>query len=139
MSECEYKLLTRIPSIRAGLAGCATPALQEGYIAVLARRVAVDLWRRDLRQRAATVKAVTARDVSFPRVEPRESDIDSLLSLVKEPHRTVLRLRFVDELSTAEIAHTLDVPYPTAASRIHRALRRLERAALQRAEENPPM
>jgi RNA polymerase sigma factor (sigma-70 family) len=129
VSECEFKLFTRLAPIRQALAGCATPELQEAYVAVLVRRVAIDLWRRDLRHLAATVKAVTARGVPSPSVESLGEDVLSLVALVEEPHRTILRLRFVEERSMDEIARELGVPYATVGTRIHRALKRLGRAA----------
>jgi len=49
------------------------------------------------------------------------------LRALSEEHRQVLLLRFVDELSLAEIAESLGIPLGTVKSRLHNALDRLRR------------
>jgi RNA polymerase sigma-70 factor (ECF subfamily) len=54
-------------------------------------------------------------------VEP----IDAALAALSPERREVLTLRFVDDLSLAEIAAALDVPLGTVKSRLHLALKEL--------------
>ena len=51
--------------------------------------------------------------------------IDAALAALPPERREVLTLRFVDDLSLAEIAAALDVPLGTVKSRLHTALKEL--------------
>jgi RNA polymerase sigma-70 factor (ECF subfamily) len=51
--------------------------------------------------------------------------IDAALAALSPERREVLTLRFVDDLSLAEIALALDVPLGTVKSRLHLALKEL--------------
>ena len=51
--------------------------------------------------------------------------IDAALALLSAERREVLTLRFVDDLSLAEIADALGVPLGTVKSRLHLALKQL--------------
>ena len=62
---------------------------------------------------------------SLPAANPRGSETDALtaaLASLSEEQREVLLLRFVDELSLAEIAVALGIPLGTVKSRLHNAL-----------------
>jgi RNA polymerase sigma-70 factor (ECF subfamily) len=56
---------------------------------------------------------------------PDDEPIDAALATLSPERREVLTLRFVDDLSLAEIAAALDVPLGTVKSRLHLALRQL--------------
>ncbi|HEY3517144.1 MAG TPA: sigma-70 family RNA polymerase sigma factor [Gammaproteobacteria bacterium] len=58
-------------------------------------------------------------------VVPDEEPIDAALVALSPERREVLTLRFVDDLSLAEIAVALDVPLGTVKSRLHLALKEL--------------
>jgi RNA polymerase sigma-70 factor (ECF subfamily) len=49
-------------------------------------------------------------------------DLAAVLSLLAPAHRQVLLMRFVDDMTLAEIALALDVPEGTVKSRMHNAL-----------------
>lgn len=51
--------------------------------------------------------------------------LDAALAALSPDHREVLTLRFVDDLSLAEIALALDVPLGTVKSRLHLAIKEL--------------
>jgi RNA polymerase sigma-70 factor (ECF subfamily) len=53
------------------------------------------------------------------------SSVDAALARLSAQHREVLTLRFVDDLSLAEIAAALELPLGTVKSRLHLAIRRL--------------
>ena len=56
---------------------------------------------------------------------PDAEPIDAALTALSPERREVLTLRFVDDLSLAEIAVALDVPLGTVKSRLHLALKEL--------------
>ena len=56
---------------------------------------------------------------------PDAEPIDAALTSLSPERREVLTLRFVDDLSLAEIAAALDVPLGTVKSRLHLALKEL--------------
>ena len=58
-------------------------------------------------------------------VAPDAEPIDAALTALSPERREVLTLRFVDDLSLAEIAVALDVPLGTVKSRLHLALKEL--------------
>ena len=58
-------------------------------------------------------------------VRPDAEPIDAALVALSPERREVLTLRFVDDLSLAEIAVALDVPLGTVKSRLHLALKEL--------------
>ena len=53
------------------------------------------------------------------------NEVEAVLSILGEEHREVLLLRFVEGLTTPEIAEALEIPVGTVKSRIHNALARL--------------
>ena len=62
----------------------------------------------------------------LPAETPAEGEpIDAALAALSPERREVLTLRFVDDLSLAEIAAALDVPLGTVKSRLHLALKEL--------------
>jgi RNA polymerase sigma-70 factor (ECF subfamily) len=65
-----------------------------------------------------TIEAAITTD---PIVSQDES-LMAALALLSEEHREVLLLRFVDGLSLAEIAETINIPLGTVKSRLHNAL-----------------
>jgi RNA polymerase sigma-70 factor (ECF subfamily) len=62
----------------------------------------------------------------LPAETPADAEpIDAALAALSPERRELLTLRFVDDLSLAEIAVALDVPLGTVKSRLHLALREL--------------
>jgi RNA polymerase sigma-70 factor, ECF subfamily len=62
----------------------------------------------------------------LPAEAPAQGEpIDAALAALSPERREVLTLRFVDDLSLAEIAAALDVPLGTVKSRLHLALKEL--------------
>jgi RNA polymerase sigma-70 factor (ECF subfamily) len=63
---------------------------------------------------------------ALPADPPGDGEpIDTALAALSPERREVLTLRFVDDLSLAEIAVALDVPLGTVKSRLHLALKEL--------------
>ena len=74
-------------------------------------------------------RAAGAGDALLDELEaeapPDAEPIDAALVALSPERREVLTLRFVDDLSLAEIAVALDVPLGTVKSRLHLALKEL--------------
>ena len=56
------------------------------------------------------------------QADPARAELAAVMEKLSESHREVLLLRFVDDLSLAEIAELLSVPVGTVKSRIHHAI-----------------
>ena len=102
------------------------------FIYTIARRVAVDLWRRP----SSRPFSVELEDAGA--VEARADEIllavtvrDAMTSL-SPAHREVLELVYDEDLKLAEIAARLGVPLGTVKTRAHHALRALRRALEER-------
>ena len=67
---------------------------------------------------------IEAAITTEPTVNQEES-LAAALAVLSDDHREVLLLRFVDGLSLAEIAESLDIPLGTVKSRLHNALNTL--------------
>jgi len=69
--------------------------------------------------------------------EGDDTPIDAALARLSAERREVLTLRFVDDLSLAEIAEALQVPLGTVKSRLHLAIKELREDARTRALFDP--
>lgn len=67
------------------------------------------------------VAAPTERDVAAPI----SGDFEHLIASLPEPQREVLLMRYVDDMSLAEIAAALEIPLGTVKSRLHAAIEAL--------------
>ena len=69
---------------------------------------------------------------AIPASEPKiewDNSLKAVLSTLPEEQREVLRLRFVDDLTLAEIAEALEIPVGTVKSRLHNGLQTLRQDA----------
>ncbi len=85
-------------------------------LSIAARRKA-EPFQTDENETGTIEEAITTE----PMVSQDES-LTAALALLSDEHRDVLLLRFVDGLSLAEIAETLNIPLGTVKSRLHNAL-----------------
>jgi RNA polymerase sigma-70 factor (ECF subfamily) len=103
----------------------------EGYAFMMIRNAGIDLERRRSREPVEPLDpgnntadtAPNQDDVLEERV--RSEELHGILAELADSEQLLLRLRFWDNLSIAEIAARLDVPYSTVAVRMFRLLRRL--------------
>lgn len=58
--------------------------------------------------------------------EDHRSDLAAAMAVLPETHREVVLMRFVDDMSLAEIAGALDVPVGKVKSRLHNSLKTLK-------------
>ena len=109
-----------------------------GWLATVLRNLARDGWRKDGRRTAresaaARPEALPAAADLIARAEAHRSLIEHVTGL-REPYRSVVLLRFFEDLPPREIAHRMDVPPATVRTHLHRALRML-RASLDGAPD----
>ena len=101
------------------------------WLATIARRVAIDLHRRESRRTATSIDAVAADDpaiVTLPPGVDQVSDVWEVRAAVDalpDDEREVVRLQHLEGHSQSEIAERLGVPLGTVKSRSHRAHQRL--------------
>jgi len=128
-AEVLFHLLTRLDSLRSGLQTCNSSSIRHAYMQALVYRTAVDLWRKDLRQRAMESQvalrhqriAESFRDESFGLSE----QVQDALQRLPEEDSKLISMRFLENLSLVEIARRLGISYSAAGTRIHRAVNRL--------------
>lgn len=88
------------------------------------RNLALAEHRKRVRRRTSST------DELDDQVAPTKSiassgDLERLLARLPEPQREVLLMRYVDEMTSAEIAAALEIPVGTAKSRLHAAVETL--------------
>lgn len=105
--------------LQARLEGIENPG---GYL----RAVVVNLCRTELRRRGLEARRVASDEPSV--ILPPEID-ETWSAVCRLPfrQRTVLALRFYEDLSEAEIARVLDCRIGTVKSALHRGLARLRK------------
>jgi len=110
-------------------ASCSNPHAPAGWLAAIARNVAFSR-RTAFRQQVPL--AVADELVGADLLEPalRGLIVRDVLERLSEDDRTLLDLRYAEDLTQAEIARKLDCPPGTVAVRLHRLRRRLQ-AVLQ--------
>jgi RNA polymerase sigma-70 factor (ECF subfamily) len=104
------------------------------WLATIARRVAIDIYRREQRRTADALDDVAVDDPAITTLPP---DIDrwhdqwqvrQAIDRLAVDEREIVRLQHLDGLTHSEIAERLGVPIGTVKSRSHRAHRRLAEA-----------
>jgi RNA polymerase sigma-70 factor (ECF subfamily) len=102
------------------------------FIFTIARRLAVDLWRRPSSRPHEPEPAEAPTDDQVDRLVVTLGVRDALDTL-SVAHRQVLELAYRDHLRQAEIAERLGIPLGTVKTRSHHALRQLKTALEHRA------
>lgn len=91
------------------------------YLYTIVRSLAVSRLRE--RDRASGLADFEAALTAPPPAAPAGlGDLAVVLRSLPEPHREVVLMRFVDDLSLGEIAAALEIPVGTVKSRLHHAL-----------------
>jgi RNA polymerase sigma factor (sigma-70 family) len=104
------------------------------WLATIARRAAIDLYRREARHSAASIDAVPPGDaalVSHPTKIETVNDVWEVrqaVSALPAEDRQVVRLQHFEGFTHAQIAQRLGVPIGTVKSRSYRAHKRLATA-----------
>lgn len=107
----------------------------------IVRNTCLNHLKKRSRRSEASLDGMMAQGTDFPAADrgPAESaGADELrrrlarsMQRLTGPHREILSLRHIDELSYEEIAQVLEVPNGTVMSRLHAARRALREAMLQ--------
>jgi RNA polymerase sigma factor (sigma-70 family) len=143
--EAKYRRLLGAVAVAVGDIDEAREATDEAFCRALARwsrvekmvapeawtyRVALNVHRRRARRRALEARFVsTARP---PVAEwPVDSEIWSAVARLPPRQRAVIALRFVADMTEADIATALGVARGTVASNLHDALRALRQAEIE--------
>lgn len=101
------------------------------WLATIARRVSIDLYRREVRRAAGPLEAVPADDSALvsPAVAAEDMcdvwEVRRAVSLLPDDEREVVRAQHFEGLTHGQIAARLGVPVGTVKSRSFRAHRRL--------------
>jgi RNA polymerase sigma-70 factor (ECF subfamily) len=116
-------------AIVATLAGDTEPENLAGWITVVAINFVRQAWRRNATQGRAYVRAVTWDE---PLDEESERTVDAVLvrdalEALPERQRIVMVLHYLEGLSIAEVAATLQVSEGTVKTQLHRGREGLAR------------
>ena len=102
------------------------------WLATIARRTAIDIYRREARRSTAPLDDVVARptrpSIELPVGVERSyeaGEVRAAIDTLPPDEREVVRLQHLEELTQTEVAERLGVPLGTVKSRSHRAHRRL--------------
>ena len=101
------------------------------WLATIARRVAIDVYRREAHRAVSPLEAVAADDPALvsPPVAAEDAynvwEVRRAVSALPEEEREVVRHQHFDGLTHAQIATRLGIPVGTIKSRSFRAHRRL--------------
>jgi len=92
-----------------------------------ARRYAIS--DADVHEPSASAEADPARAAGAEGELPdhRRAELDQLLSCLSDERKEVVLLRFVDDLSLAEIGEAMGIPTGTVKSRLHLAIKELRK------------
>ena len=104
----------------------------KSYIVTIVRNNAIDLYNR--RKRDTTVSLEQMEFCIYDETCSRSEDLDYLTKAVlKLPviYKEVLTLKYVQELSNAEIAQTLGISEATVRKRLERARHKLEETLIK--------
>ena len=99
------------------------------WLTTIARRVAIDVYRRERRHR--NLESIDSSDPALVTLPPSAEEIYDVLEVrqalaeLPDQDRELIRLHHYDELTHTEIASRLAIPLGTVKSRSFRAHRRL--------------
>lgn len=113
-------------------AGGFDPVRELGpWLATIARRTAIDVYRREARRATAPLDELSPSDptvIELPAGVERSyeaGEVRAAIETLPPEEREVVRLQHLEELTQTEVAERLGVPLGTVKSRSHRAHRRL--------------
>lgn len=97
------------------------------YLYPVVKHAAITRIRR--RDREGNLSAETLHSLTAPPepsdVSSGKSDLHNVLAQLSEPHREVVLMRYIDDMTQDEIAEALDIPVGTIKSRLHHAIKTL--------------
>jgi len=121
LQETFSYVLRKAPNLKltAKLTTYLYPAVKNISLSLLRNRRQAERHKRD---QALCEETLTAPPRDF---DASRSDLATLVSVLPEPQREVLLMRFLDDMVLEEIAIALDIPLGTVKSRLHNAIKTL--------------
>ena len=101
------------------------------WLATIARRAAIDIYRRERRRPTSPLAAIAADDRALVSLPPELDTVDAVwqvrraIDTLPSEEATIVRLQHLDGMTQTQISETLGVPLGTVKSRSHRAHRQL--------------
>jgi RNA polymerase sigma factor (sigma-70 family) len=101
------------------------------WLATIAKRVAIDIYRREARRPALALTDVSPDDRSLVSLPPDLDTLDAVwrvrqaIDALPEDEATIVRLHHLDGMTHTEISEQLGIAVGTVKSRSHRAHRKL--------------
>ena len=118
LQETFAYLLQKFPP---GGPGLQLTAKLQTLLYPVAKNSAITMLRKSQRYAHATDEQLA----EVPAESSQDAPIDAAIAALSAERREVLTLRFVDDLSLAEIAAALEIPLGTVKSRLHLAIQEL--------------
>ena len=113
-------LLNRVPHL-------TLTARMTTFLYPVVRSLSITILRRRQKEGRAARQAETSLTAPPPAFAWSRSDLAAVLAVLPEAQREVLLMRYVDEMSLAEVAQVLAIPLGTVKSRLHNALAALRK------------
>jgi RNA polymerase sigma factor (sigma-70 family) len=157
VARFQPRLILHARYLTGGRADVAMDIVQESWIAIIrgiariddpakfrawAYRIVTNKCADAIRETGRERQVVRDRPAPEPSDEDSGDDIDS--SVIREAmarlgveQRTILSLRYLEDMSTREIAEILDVPQGTVKSRLHAARSELKTLLERSTHESP--
>jgi len=106
--------------------GFALTANFKTFLYPAVRNLSIAARRKSTRYRSNESERAILENTAAPDAAQGACDeVNLVLARLSEEHREVLLLRFVEDLSLAEIADAMEIPVGTVKSRMHNALQEL--------------
>jgi len=120
LQDTSAYLLNRVPHL-------ALTARMTTFLYPIVRSLSINFLRQRQKQDRAARRIETSLTAPPSAFALDRSDLAAVLAVLPEAQREVLLMRFVDEMSLAEVAQALEIPLGTVKSRLHNALATLRR------------
>jgi RNA polymerase sigma-70 factor (ECF subfamily) len=101
------------------------------WLATIAKRAAIDVYRREARRPASALSDVAANDPALVSLPPDLDTLDAVwnvrraIDALPPEEATIVRLQHLEGMTQSEISEQLGLPLGTVKSRSHRAHRKL--------------
>ena len=101
------------------------------WLATIAKRVAIDIYRREARRTARSIDDVAADDSALVTLPPELDSLDAVwrvrraIDTLPPEESAIVRMQHLEGMTHNEISEKLEIPLGTVKSRSHRAHQRL--------------
>jgi RNA polymerase sigma-70 factor (ECF subfamily) len=101
------------------------------WLATIARRTAIDVYRHEARRPASALEDVVPSDAALVSLPPELDTLDAVwrvrgaIDALPSEEAAIVRMQHLDGMTHIEISEKLEIPVGTVKSRSHRAHRKL--------------